>query len=277
MAALRHLPMTASTAHVFARHPHLPMVELRTAHHSSACYWTHTHEEYSMGIIDAGHAQYSHGPHNSQIAAGTTVLIAPGLAHACNPGPGQAWSYRMMYLQTPWVLASLGLDGPGTTPAPPFTQPLLQSPTVFRRLDRFCKGIALVGNPLGLEEELLDIIGRYIQRTGPADPGAPSVTPALQRAKDLLMDRLEEVVTLDELAQVSQLSAYALLRKFKAAFGQTPHAFQLDQRINLSKRLLKQGMGLAEIAVQLGFADQAHFQRHFKQRHAISPLRYLRQ
>jgi AraC-like DNA-binding protein len=36
-------------------------------------------------------------------------------------------------------------------------------------------------------------------------------------------------------------------------------------------------MGLAEIAVQLGFADQAHFQRHFKQRHAISPLRYLRQ
>lgn len=273
------MPLNPPTAHVFARHPHLPMVELRTANNSSACYWTHTHEEYSIGIIDAGQAQYSHGPHTSPIGAGTTVLITPGLAHACNPGLGQAWSYRMMYLHTPWVLASLGLDGPGTTgvPAPPFTQPLLHSPTVFRRLDRVCKGIALLGNPLGLEEELLGVLGRYIRRTGSPDPGAPTATPALQRAKDLILARLEEVVTLEELAQASQLSAYTLLRQFKAAFGQTPHAFQLDQRINLSKRLLKQGMGLAEIAVQLGFADQAHFQRHFKQRHAISPLRYLRQ
>lgn len=153
---------------------------------------------------------------------------------------------------------------------------MLQVPAVYRRLDRICKGIALVANPLALEEELLGVIDSQIQRSRPASADAGPVIPALQRAKDLLMARLEEAVTLDELAQLSNMSAFALVRKFKAAYGQTPHAFQLDQRINLSKRLLKQGLGLAEVAFRLGFADQAHFQRHFKQRHAISPKQYLK-
>lgn len=271
--------MNKTPPHVFARHPQMPAVEVRTAQNSSACYWTHTHEEYSMGIIDAGQAMYSCGPHTSLISAGATVLIAPGLAHACNPEPGQAWSYRMMYLQSAWVLSSLGLETVGgtNTDAPPFKQALLTTPAIHRRLDRVCKGIALVGNPLALEEELLSVIGSQIQRTRPLADRAQAITPALQRAKDLLLARLEEVVTLDELAQASEMSAFALIRKFKAAYGQTPHAFQLDQRINLSKRLLKQGVGLAEVAVRLGFADQAHFQRHFKQRHAISPKQYLKQ
>ena len=84
------------------------------------------------------------------------------------------------------------------------------------------------------------------------------------------------MVTLEDLARQCDMDAFQLIRKFKAAFGQSPHAFQLDQRINLSKRLLKQGHSLAEVAFRLGFADQAHFQRHFKKRHAISPSAYLR-
>jgi AraC-like DNA-binding protein len=243
--------MNRTAPHVFARHPQLPAVEVRTAQNSSACYWTHTHEEYSIGIIDAGQAMYSHGPHTSLIRAGTTVLIAPGIAHSCNPELGQVWSYRMLYLQTPWVLGILGLNdvARSSTEPPPFKQAMLQVPAVYRRLDRICKGIALVANPLALEEELLGVIDSQIQRTRPVSTDAGPVTPALQCTRDLLMARLEEAVTLDELAQLSNMSAFALVRKFKAAYGQTPHAFQLDQRINLSKRLLKQGLGLAEVSL----------------------------
>jgi AraC-like DNA-binding protein len=64
------------------------------------------------------------------------------------------------------------------------------------------------------------------------------------------------------------------LRSFKQAYGQTPHAFQLDQRINQGKQLLKRGGSLADVAHSLGFADQSHFQRHFKRRHAVTPRVY---
>lgn len=270
--------MAPVTPHVFARHPQLPDIEVRVAHSSAACYGKHTHEEYSIGIIDAGAAMYVHGPHTARIAAGATVLIAPGLAHACNPEPGQVWSYRMMFLKVPWVQRNLGLDamGAGDLLAPTFKQPLLESPSVYRSLDCICRGIASVSNPLAVEEELVGLLGTLIKPVAMSATGTGLASPALQRAKALLNARLDEPVTLEELAQVSEMDAFQLIRKFKAAFGQSPHAFQLDQRINVSKRLLKEGFSLADVALQLGFADQAHFQRHFKKRHAITPKAYLR-
>lgn len=59
-------------------------------------------------------------------------------------------------------------------------------------------------------------------------------------------------------------------------YGQTPHAYQIDQRINRAKQLLKRGEPIADVALQLGFADQSHFQRQFKQRLATTPRHYQR-
>ncbi|MDX1344059.1 MAG: helix-turn-helix transcriptional regulator, partial [Reinekea sp.] len=65
-----------------------------------------------------------------------------------------------------------------------------------------------------------------------------------------------------------------LIRSFKARFGQTPHAYQLDSRIKRAKQLLRSGQALSSVALELGFADQAHFQRHFKRRLAVTPKVY---
>ena len=56
----------------------------------------------------------------------------------------------------------------------------------------------------------------------------------------------------------------------------TPHAWQIDRRIQRARQLLDQELPLAEIAQQLGFADQSHFQRIFKQRVAVNPGEYRR-
>ncbi len=90
------------------------------------------------------------------------------------------------------------------------------------------------------------------------------------------MDQLTDKVTLGAIAEASGLSPYHLIRSFKQAYGQTPHAFQLDQRINRAKQLLKRGNTIVAVAQQLGFADQSHFQRHFKKRHAVTPKAYQR-
>lgn len=56
-----------------------------------------------------------------------------------------------------------------------------------------------------------------------------------------------------------------LLRSFKRAIGMTPHEYQLQARVRRAYALVRRSEGrLADIAANVGFADQAHLTRHFK-------------
>jgi AraC-like DNA-binding protein len=96
----------------------------------------------------------------------------------------------------------------------------------------------------------------------------------VSKIKQMILDQLDINLSLDEFESESGLSRFHLIRSFKKIYGQSPHAFQIDQRIKQSKVLLKQGRGIAEIAAILGFSDQSHFQRNFKKRLAITPKYY---
>jgi AraC-like DNA-binding protein len=72
------------------------------------------------------------------------------------------------------------------------------------------------------------------------------------------------------------MSRYAFIRAFRAATGMSPHAYQLNLRINAARRLLRHGRAHTSVALDLGFADQAHFQRAFKERVAMTPGAYRR-
>ena len=136
-------------------------------------------------------------------------------------------------------------------------------------------GLQHAGSALALETGLIDFLARYGFNL-PADPdhARPDASPPVQRARDCIMDQLAEPLSLGELASSSGLSRYQLIRHFKHRYGQTPHAYQIDQRINRAKQLLKRGEPIADVALQLGFADQSHFQRQFKQRLATTPRHY---
>ena len=91
-----------------------------------------------------------------------------------------------------------------------------------------------------------------------------------------IAERCAESLSLDKLAREAGMSRYHFVRAFSRAIGMTPHAWQLDLRIQQARRLLREGMPLAETALHLGFADQSHFQRAFKQRVAATPGEYCR-
>ncbi len=78
------------------------------------------------------------------------------------------------------------------------------------------------------------------------------------------------------LAQAAGMSPHALVRAFRAATGLTPHAYQLNLRINAARTLLRAGHAPAVVAQDLGFYDQSHFQNAFRQRVAATPGNYRR-
>lgn len=260
---------------LFKKSAALPLVEMRRADRSSACYHTHSHDEFSFGIIDAGEADYHNQRHRNHIGAGTTVTINPGDAHSCNPKAG-SWSYRMLFVDCAWVgqlqqemLSANGLD------YLPFPALFVTDPETYRAFDRLFESLLTETNPLVAESQLIQFLERqFVKRFAVAKE---AVTPDLyrvQRVKELIMDQLDTNLSLDQFSQHCGLSRFHLIRSFKAKFGQSPHAFQLDQRIKKAKSLLQQGNSLVDTAGMLGFTDQSHFQRNFKKRTAVTPKQY---
>jgi AraC-like DNA-binding protein len=99
---------------------------------------------------------------------------------------------------------------------------------------------------------------------------------AVERAMRYLQERFSEPIRLDELSIATGLSRFHLVRAFTKQFGIPPHAYQIRLRIVRGRELLRAGIPIASIAAQLGFADQSHFTRHFKQALGITPTDYAR-
>jgi AraC-like DNA-binding protein len=92
-----------------------------------------------------------------------------------------------------------------------------------------------------------------------------------------LIERSQHILSLDELSQAVGISRYAIIRLFKNNFGLTPHAYQLNQKINTARHLLKSGQTIVQTAHALGFNDQSHFHHVFKSHTGITPKQFQTQ
>ena len=275
--------MPRPTAHHFWRNAELPFVESRRASDSCACYAPHAHAAWSIGAVDGGSTVLQRGGRKHRLVRGDLVVIPPGEVHCCNPAEDGRWSYQMLYVDDDWLRKVVGeLCG---RPAADVVlseriAPAL-APQLHGRLTRLNALLFSDAPTLEKEAALLLLVGELFGSSG--DTAAPSAAlddaaPAevLRRVQATLAERCSETLHLEELAECAGMSRYHLLRAFRAAYGMTPHAWQIDLRIQRARRLLEQGMSLAETALSLGFSDQSHFQRAFKQRVAATPGEYLR-
>lgn len=80
-----------------------------------------------------------------------------------------------------------------------------------------------------------------------------------------------------DLAQLVQLSSFHFCRVFRVSFGHSPHAYVTRRRIERAQGLiLTTGRTLGEIALDCGFADQAHFTKIFRRLCGESPGEWRR-
>jgi AraC family transcriptional regulator len=130
---------------------------------------------------------------------------------------------------------------------------------------------------LGLSQGLSLIMQRLLKTHCEQHFSLPGVKGGLApMVKRLLVEYIEAnlsaPLTISELAGLAHLSDYHFARMFAVSFAQTPRQYVLARRINRAKeRLLFSREGLASIALECGFANQAHFTRHFRRQVGITP------
>jgi len=106
---------------------------------------------------------------------------------------------------------------------------------------------------------------------GPTTPGHPDSAPrgglapgALRRVREHIEQNLTAGLRTELLAAIAGLSPGHFNRAFRQSTGQSPHQYVLRRRVAVAGRLLKEtGRALADIALDVGFADQSHFTRTY--------------
>jgi AraC-like DNA-binding protein len=97
---------------------------------------------------------------------------------------------------------------------------------------------------------------------------------ALDRARQFLDAEKTRVVRSTELEAVTGLTRYDLARQFRLMCGTSPYRYSLMRRLEFARAQIARRRPLVEVAIEAGFADQAHFTRLFKAAFGITPARY---
>jgi AraC-like DNA-binding protein len=227
----------------------------------------HSHDQYGIGVIEFGAHRSWSGTGAVEASAGDVIMVNPGEMH---DGRGER-GWRMIYLD-PSVVAGLvddEINGDVEMVRPVAKDPLLAAS--FARLFA-----CLTDDRMEVEENLLrsvmDIVWRHaIPRPAPVRSYRRSIRKALERLDAADPD---EAVSLAELAALAGMSRFQLLRGFAREVGITPHAYLIQKRVGVARRLLAGGETSAQAAARAGFADQSHMTRAFVRQLGVTPARY---
>jgi AraC-like DNA-binding protein len=224
----------------------------------------HSHDQFGVGVITfGGHRSWS-GIGQVDAVAGDVIMVNPGEIHDGAPMQGESRGWRMIYLE------------PSLLPrAVEVIYPVARDPLLARHFNRLFAALsAPQPDLLAAEQNLLYAVVSLLTRHSTAPPALADRSPCVAKALDSLDSAPELPVSLAELAALSGVSRFQLLRGFAREVGITPHAYLTQRRVRLARQLLAKGQTPSQAALLAGFADQSHLTRAFVRQFGITPSRY---
>ena len=130
-----------------------------------------------------------------------------------------------------------------------------------------------------LEERLLTLVGMIMEAALGADrcrvPSTEEHRNLVNDAKQHMARNFGSVLSLAAIGWEVGASSFHLARVFRSVTGQTVHRYLTDLRLRAALNLLEEtSRGIAEIAVDVGFASHSHLTNSFGKRFGVTPSAY---
>ncbi|MGC4816748.1 AraC family transcriptional regulator [Micromonospora sp. DT63] len=244
------------------------VAEVFHAHFPDHAYPLHTHDVWTLLIVDDGAVRFDLDRHRHGALRTSVTLLPPYVPHDGRAATPNGFRKRVLYLDTTALDAALV--------GPAVDRPDLADPRLRDRIHHLHRVLAAPGDEFEADSRLALILERLRQRLRPRSPaGDPPAAPGLAvRLRELLDARTVEGLTLRQAAELLHAHPTHLVRTFTHTHGLPPHSYLTGRRVELARRLLLAGQRPAEVAVAAGFFDQAHLTRHFRRHLGVSPSRY---
>ena len=98
----------------------------------------------------------------------------------------------------------------------------------------------------------------------------------IKRAKEIIIARMAEPPTLNELAEEIQLPINRLKEGFKQIYGDSVFSFLFDYKMEVARQLLASGSyNVNEVGHKVGYSTASHFIAAFKKRFGITPKKFI--
>jgi AraC family transcriptional regulator len=141
------------------------------------------------------------------------------------------------------------------------------------------RAFLLTGDPVAsvdIEYWLDELVARTVDvNCAPANKLQAGMWMTARRLKlvdELIEARLDDKMTVQDLATALGLSSGFFSRAFKRAIGMSPHAYIIDRRIVRARTLLRSRvLSLSTVALASGFASHAHMTATFRERLGVTP------
>lgn len=251
------------------KHPYYKVNRCIGQNHASR---KHVHDELAIALVTGGQSVFHFDGNEYSIHEGQLVMIGPGFVHRCCPESATAWSFYMLFVVPAW-LDTFGIPGPDR---PCFIVKDLETETFQSLAIRF---EALCRAEENNEESLLYILDQAFSDNEQSllllKAGGTEEEDAADLISKYILSHLSEPVPLDSLAELAGMNKFMMIRHFARRFNTTPHDWQIIQRMNAARRYLEENHSILDTAHELGFYDQSHFSRIFKESFGMTPKEFV--
>jgi AraC-like DNA-binding protein len=252
--------------------PTVPGVrEVLHARFREHAYPPHTHDTWTLFIVDDGAIRYDLGRHARGAEPSMVTVLPPQVVHDGRPATVRGYRKRVIYLET--SILGEHLIGPAVD------RPVHPDPTLRRKIAVLHDTLACVDDAFEAETRLAFVAERLRAWLGGESPSETPPPPGKDLAEQLrafLDSHLCEQVTMAAAAEQLGAGPTQLARAFASAFGIAPHAYVIGRRLDAARDRILAGQPLVDVAADVGFFDQAHLTRRFKGFLGATPGRFAR-
>jgi AraC-like DNA-binding protein len=255
---------------------HAAGVEVLEAWFQGPGYHPHRHDTYAIGVTERGVQVFDYRGATRISLPGQVAVLHPDERHDGRAGTEAGFGYRLLYIDPVLIFEAVNqVRGSGAT------LPFVRDPVVTNaKLATAIRSAFDDGDePLAIDELVVQLAEGLLEH----DPTAARVERPGQNQPDLVMiERARRfldaektrVVRSWELEALTGLSRYDFARQFRTVMGTSPYRYLLMRRLDFARALIGADRPLVDVALESGFADQAHFTRVFTAAYGVTPARY---
>jgi AraC-like DNA-binding protein len=250
-------------------------VEFLEAWFQGSAYHKHRHDTYGVCLTTAGVQAFDYRGAAEISLTGQVTVLHPDELHDGHAGTEEGFGYRMLYVDPALIFAAVQTICGRASSLPFVHAPVVVSPALAAAI---AGAFQTTREPLAIDSLVVQLAEGLVQ----ADPSCRQAAlprrfdlAALERARQFLDAHKTRVVRSEELEAVTGLTRYDLARQFRTLCGTSPYRYLLMRRLDVARAQVARRRPLAQVALEAGFADQAHFTRMFRATFGVTPARYV--